>query len=794
MNVSVIVKYLRALRDIDVHEHTRFGAKAGNLGLLMREGYNVPGGFCLAASMYREAAARSPAMEEFLALPPHLQRERLSEIADIVRGFGLPGEARDEIDAVVGKSCGRVMVRSSAPGEDSAGYSFAGLFSSLSSDMSLDSICRAVTGVWASLWSLQAYIYREEHGMPQDRAEMAVIIQQEIEPVLSGVVFTRNPLTGGDEVVINAYQGEGSELVSGRVTPCACRINPGNELIPLDGHDMPAALPPVAGEIVALARSVEQLFEAPQDMEWVYDGEFLWILQARPLTTGPEVHWTREGLAEFLPERLSPLSADIGASFFDRRLRSLYGGLGLELPRQPFTRQWKGTLYLNGNLMEHISRQLHEPACASMHFERALKWMEAMRGELDDYRRDLERQVFRLKPSLPAETLLEHLRGLLRLMRERDPLLALTYLLAYLEKNLQELCRGEEWEFLRPCLEALPASAQGEWFPFQEMLLAFAEGSDGGRFHSRFGDWTPSPFELAGPRLRDDPSLLAPLLEKLQDGVMRAEWKRSIDGAAARRDGLQDMIGRAEKALHGKTSGSAPMIRSLLAWLSFLVNERERHRPYTYLATAHARTLAVRLADGMKQRKLVPQCFTRDDIFFFTISEIERALVHGSLHPGWLECIEARRNALNTPAEVPYEFSGARPRPVSTISPMAGRERSGITLQGGSVTAKARAVRSVRELALFQQGEILVVPDCEPFWSIVFPLAAGFLAEKGGLLSHMAILAREYGMPAVSSLMGIMGQVATGDMITIDGDRGVVVCHPTPPRPPGQPSRAGPCA
>jgi pyruvate,water dikinase len=79
------------------------------------------------------------------------------------------------------------------------------------------------------------------------------------------------------------------------------------------------------------------------------------------------------------------------------------------------------------------------------------------------------------------------------------------------------------------------------------------------------------------------------------------------------------------------------------------------------------------------------------------------------------------------------------------------------------------------ELCNFRSGEILVVPGCEPCWSVVFPLAGGMISETGGVLSHAAILAREYNIPGISGIMGATKIIKTGDNLLLNCDEGWIL-------------------
>ena len=99
----------------------------------------------------------------------------------------------------------------------------------------------------------------------------------------------------------------------------------------------------------------------------------------------------------------------------------------------------------------------------------------------------------------------------------------------------------------------------------------------------------------------------------------------------------------------------------------------------------------------------------------------------------------------------------------------------GLAASSGVVTATARIVLSLTEAHRLQQGEILVARGTSPAWTPLFGTAAAVVTEGGGLLSHCAIVAREYGIPAVVGAGGATRRIADGSQITVDGNKGRVL-------------------
>jgi pyruvate,water dikinase len=104
-------------------------------------------------------------------------------------------------------------------------------------------------------------------------------------------------------------------------------------------------------------------------------------------------------------------------------------------------------------------------------------------------------------------------------------------------------------------------------------------------------------------------------------------------------------------------------------------------------------------------------------------------------------------------------------------------ELRGVAASAGTATGIARVVRSVTELSVVEAGEILVCPLTEPSWSPIFGTIKGAVSDIGGIMSHSAIISREYGLPAVVGTGNGTTRIKTGDTITVDGTAGTVTIH-----------------
>ena len=202
-----------------------------------------------------------------------------------------------------------------------------------------------------------------------------------------------------------------------------------------------------------------------------------------------------------------------------------------------------------------------------------------------------------------------------------------------------------------------------------------------------------------------------------------------------------------------------------------------------YYAAA-TRSLLLRLGEWLvEQGRLSSQ----EDVFYLTIEARANLLAGGS--NDWQGIIQARRAERNRNAmiSVPDTIQDWREAVRGTeVSPavVSGGIFHGIPISSGRVVGTVRFVRSMEDWSRVCRGDILVVSVIDPGMAPLFGVAAGLVAEMGGTLSHGAIIAREYGLPAVANVPGITTRLKDGDRISLDAERGEIIVQEQAGTPP----------
>jgi pyruvate, water dikinase len=254
-----------------------FGGKAVQLGTAIRAGLPVPEGIALAAEFVESVARGDQAARASLA------------------EFGA-------------RLTGPLAVRSSAIGEDSAAASFAGQHATFLNVRGVAAAADAVEAVWRSAWSQSALAYRQRVGA-DGPVRVGVVIQRLVAADVAGVLFTRNPVSGADELVVEASWGLGEAVVQGLVIPDFYRVartgeviarRPGSKEVILrllsDGGTGREPIEPALvaklcladGQLQALrelAAGCDTVFgPGPHDIEWAFESGAIYLLQRRPVT------------------------------------------------------------------------------------------------------------------------------------------------------------------------------------------------------------------------------------------------------------------------------------------------------------------------------------------------------------------------------------------------------------------------------------------------------------------------------------------------------------------------------
>jgi len=290
---------------------------------------------------------------------------------------------------------------------------------------------------------------------------------------------------------------------------------------------------------------------------------------------------------------------------------------------------------------------------------------------------------------------------------------------------------------------------------------------------------------LTEPSLQEEPDRLLPLLARyvacMEDGETQSP-AASLDHQRQTREAETERI---RASLGGPRRVLRPLFDALLAATQASVRLRERARFRQALLYTRLRGVALALGRRFFATRVLDAV---DDVFFLEFDELSR-LAAGrapSLDPRALVALRRAEHEALSALELPEAFTlpvGATVTPealsggVRASASAAEEDASlllGIAASGGRVVARAAVLGGLADASLLEPGDVLVARQTDPGWAPLFFLVKGLVLERGGMLSHGSILARELGIPSVVGVRDATARIATGHTIEIDGDRGRV--------------------
>jgi pyruvate,water dikinase len=754
----------------------QWGGKATRLAQLAQAGFAVPAGF---------------------VLPTALQQQSLQ------------GTLWAEIEQAFAQLPKPVAVRSSATVEDLHHASFAGQGETILGVQTLSALATAIQQVWDSLSGERAIHYQQMVGLTGGK--MAVLVQSQVAAKAAGVAFDQDPLDG-DGLIIEAVAGLGEQLVSGAVTPQRWEV-----AYRKDGLQLAQApSDPILSQeqILKLADLVQQVsafFGSPQDVEWAWDGAQFWLLQARDITTSAESYfspilsddshqWTAAFLNERFSQPVSPLGWSLIRPHLERfALREPLTWLGVASLPEPLTKLWRGQPYSRVLAWQMVYRLFPDwllPEDAQRYFPQGdvklrkhptqpnwgfhLLWnglkalWQSPLGALpfsnawawQHFERKLTHQLANWQADASAPQLLAHLH--------------------HSERLTTELLEMHRWSLL---YADVSYSLAGKWLGGWREVLAAQTQTVTAQLSRDLQDLAQHAqaiplAQLSLQSATDSHGLPAPLAQAIQPFLQRyghrffsldifdPNW--SADYAGFCRLLAQQLAqSPAERA---KPPARVPVWVRLAGWLlrvQVFLQLREAQRFAWQKILAWQRAALLQLGEIWTVEGRLP--FARA-IFGLEWQAVLTGQVDGAVASARLqELAQLRAQSRLAPGHFypPFLLGNQPERPVRGQEPHDSLR--GQAVSRGMGRGKVRLVRHAGELATLQSGDVLVTTSPDPAWTVAYPLLAGLVTERGGQLSHGAVVAREFGLPAVFGVAQALEILQDGQWVVVDGTEGVVL-------------------
>ena len=709
-------------------DRNRIGGKGFSLASMSRKGFNIPETLCITSDLYTEYVTRTGLRERIL-LELHrkdfkeMRWEEIWDCATRIRNMflkipipsGIEAGFKEDIESRFRNKS--VVVRSSAPDEDTKQSSFAGLHESYLNIRGTDAILEHVRKVWASLWSDAALLYRQEIGLDVEKSAMAVVIQEIVLGERSGVAFSENPMESSQAVIESVY-GLNQGLVDGTVEPDRWILDRRKQailthtpaerkywIVPDKSGVKQAPLPEAkrnhpplgSGEVMTvfrLVRKAEDFFKAPQDLEWTFRENELYVLQSRPITTtasektGDNRSWYLSLHRSF--ENLKALRNKIE--------KELIPGMIAEADRMT-------DIDLAGFSDHDLAGEIKN------RWDINHKWVNIYWEEFIPFAHGVRLfgQFYNdaVRPEDPYEfmDLLTHTE------------------MASLGRNrmLADLIRKD------PALKR-----QLETRDDVNIDQNFAQKVQ--EFVEKFGDLTCAV--TGGSHCdQDTQPLFNILLEMAAHSDIAKDHRKSHTAGDLQLRFLNHFEG-------DQKIEAAEMLD--LARTSYQLRDDDN----IYLGRIESHYLA-----AVREARLRIETLKNNSSEGAPAGELAKVL--GDL--------DHRSEAVNPDEKMPGQTFEVKPRQL--IGQPAGP---------GISRGKARVITQHSDLSNFKHGEVLVCDAVDPNMTFVVPLASAIVERRGGMLIHGAIIAREYGLPCVTGIPDATALIHSGDDISVDGYLGIV--------------------
>lgn len=804
------------------------GGKGASLARLsQRFPDRVPGGFIITTEFFKKYIL--PAVKE-------AGNDRKSAVAGLI----LPAEAAELIQSAYEDMGSQVSVavRSSATAEDLPDASFAGQQDTYLNISGSDAVIKAVLNCFASLYNQRAISYRNKNKFDENEVQMAVVVQKMVDAKAAGVMFTADPITSDRfTIAIEAVEGLGEELVSGRKTPVTWTVKDG---IKQRSGGKPCLTKEQVTALAAIGKKIEKEFGSPQDIEWCFDGMKFYIVQSRGITTlypcpssadGFKRCFISVGHLQMMTDTMLPLGislwelmsktvkvTEIGGRPYMEITHNLNSPVGRALVRQKLSNSDE---LMNSAFNQVLARKDYIrsiPKGQKSDFAIPKDVGKCITAGLRIYRKNDPAIIDGYNRRMEA-AILKTRKGLAKLSGKE--------ILDFIVSDTDDLMKGLfDPEGLGPLLVTFfltkPIDKAGKILLGKDNISVEVSksikgniSSEMGFYVSRIADVSRNFPEVVKYLETAGDSFLIDELRKLQGGEEAAiAFEEFFQRYGMRCPGEIDIAkprfaeepgkilptvladirlpkGHAEQRLLQGKQESDEAVKSMVSaaqkkWgagrakklakqLSFYRNFLGlRESPKYYWMK---RYWEYKQAILKESEKLVRQGRLRsvDDIFYLRLPELE-GLFAGEYEPDYKKIDALREDYEKYASFTPPRlmFSDGEVVEGEYNRQVPDGALPGLAVSGGVAIGRARVVLDIKEAGKIEKGDILVTKFTDPSWTPAFISVGGLVTEVGGMATHGAVITREYGLPAVVGVIDATKHIKDGDQIRVDGNLGYV--------------------
>ena len=760
------------------------GNKATNLHQMIKQKRKVPKSYACTWEAYKR----------YLANDLNLVEDLKTELERVIQ----PGKL--------------YAIRSSANIEDSLDRSFAGQFKSVMNAASVEGVFQAIWSVWSSAKADNVLAYLEAHDIPGDQLLMAVLIQEMVPAVFSGVALSKNPVTAADEIVVEAISGPGDQLVQGGVTPFRWVNKWGYWVEKAADSPIPFSL---IEQVVEETDQIAKSLGYPIDLEWVYDGDKLFWVQVREISALNQKNvYSNHISREFIPGMIKPLVYSVNIplvnSVWIDWISEITGDLGIQ--PEDLSKSFFYRVYFNMGVLGRIFSGLGfpsesvemlmgilPPGAARPSFKPSLKtfsrlpWLLAFAYDKWTFAPKMKRALKRYQALLHK---IEY--GNLETWSKQE-------LVTAIDQHYALMNEVAYYNVLGPLLMGMYNNSLGR-------MLA-QHGVEFNNF-----DLTEGMDELHDYDPSKDLEKLHLLYTSLPPDIQEKIKSVSLDEIRTlptAKDFLLEFNQTLHRFGHLSDSGNdfttvpwreTPQLVLDMATTFKPIQQTENQKiKFSDLQVSGVRRVLVRLfyrraREFRLMREEISQLYTygyglfryyylaigkifvkedllddKEDVFYLTDGEIRSIIYEKALPELPRQIVRQHKLDMETFENIslPPIIFGEELPPLDNISSDI---LVGVPTSGGVYKGKVRVVAGLKDRDKVQDGDVLVVPYSDVSWTPLFRRAGAVIAESGGLLSHSSIVAREYNIPAVVNVGGATN-LLDETIVTVDGHYGKIFVH-----------------
>jgi len=803
-----------------------YGGKANHLALLFQSKFNVPNGFIVPAKI----------LEEELGLLLGNQDGDFSETRQLVEDNitifdPVIKKAWQFSETFFGENLS-LAIRSSVNLEDGATTSFAGQFTTVLEVKDFKSFQKGFIACLLSKYDEAPLAYCESNAINPDKLQINIIIQEMVDADYSGVCFSVNPMTGNEkEMVIEAVNGLGENLVQGHVTPNTYTVNwyEGKIVSSNQENDLVLA-DKLIDLIVDESLKIQQYFGLAQDIEWAFKDGKLYILQARPLTAmhfDTKYDWTNADLKDggISSEITTPFMYKLYEYAFETTMSPYLKSVKIHPPYQPdkwFTQfmlfsYWNLTATKDGvkKIPGFIEREFDEDLGVKpkykgkgevtglsvksvfqgvqilMAINKSIKkTIKNATNELAEIDRIIEKNKKIEWALLNDEGFIKQAQILIEkdylkvegsyfvviynnsnftilfkdLLKKKNKKGRIHYL--KLITGLQNLSHLQPsfslWKISRLIRNDAAALTYYNQYSTQQISADYLDQKEIPlraqleTFIDTYGFHSEKELNLLVPHWHENPeqaiSTLLDLLEKKDSESIIEQNKR------------QEVVFLDEfQKIKSKKLRKEVLKHRHFLWL------REAYRDRSTQLYDIIRKVYLIAGERLCSKEILN---TPEDVFFAYPRDIKALFDKSTVHLNELKnnkiIFKSFRN-FDRPNEIWNNQSNISNQIASDLDSL-----TGIACSYGVVEGEVYVAMSVKEATEMPKGKIMVTQFTDPAWTVYFSKIIGLITETGGMLSHGAIISREYGIPAVLGVNNITKTIKTGDVVRLDGNMGSV--------------------